>query len=80
MLVDGAWIGCGSVIGAASLVRGRLPEFCIAFGVPAKVRGWRGHQATGASPHSALGGDADPTDAATRLAAPTPGRSGGGWN
>jgi acetyltransferase-like isoleucine patch superfamily enzyme len=35
------------VIGAASLVRGTLPEFCIAFGVPAVVRGWRGHAGTG---------------------------------
>jgi virginiamycin A acetyltransferase len=42
VLVDGARIGSGSVIGAASLVRGTLPEFCIAFGVPAEVRGWRG--------------------------------------
>lgn len=42
VLVDGARIGAGSVIGAASLVRGELPAFCIAFGVPAEVRGWRG--------------------------------------
>jgi len=42
VLVDGAVVGSGSVIGAASLVRGRLPEFCIAFGVPAQVRGSRG--------------------------------------
>jgi virginiamycin A acetyltransferase len=42
VLVDGACIGTGSVIGAASLVRGVLPPFCIAFGVPAAVRGWRG--------------------------------------
>jgi virginiamycin A acetyltransferase len=41
VLVDGARIGSGSVIGAASLVRGTLPEFCLAFGVPAVVRGWR---------------------------------------
>jgi acetyltransferase-like isoleucine patch superfamily enzyme len=41
VLVDGAMIGGGSVIGAASLVRGRLPPFCRAFGVPASVRGWR---------------------------------------
>src|SRR3984957_10555193 len=34
VLVDGARIGSGSVIGAASLVRGKLPAFCIAFGVP----------------------------------------------
>ena len=41
VLVDGAEIGAGSVIGAASLVRGALPPFCIAFGVPAVVHGWR---------------------------------------
>ena len=38
VLVDGARIGSGSVIGAASLVRGALPAFCIAFGVPAEAR------------------------------------------
>jgi virginiamycin A acetyltransferase len=42
VLVDGVQVGSGSVIGAASLVRGTLPEFCIAFGVPAEVRGRRG--------------------------------------
>ena len=42
VLVDGARVGSGSVIGAASLVRGTLPEFCVAFGVPAEVRGRRG--------------------------------------
>ncbi|HEY1936060.1 MAG TPA: acyltransferase [Acetobacteraceae bacterium] len=42
VLTDGAVIGSGSVVGAASLVRGELPEFCVAFGVPAQVRGWRG--------------------------------------
>lgn len=44
VLLDGAHIGAGSVIGAASLLRGTLPAFCIAFGVPAVVRGWRGRQ------------------------------------
>lgn len=47
VLVDGARIGGGSVVGAASLVRGTLPGFCIAFGVPAEVRGWRGRAGTG---------------------------------
>ncbi len=42
VLVDGANVGTGSVIGAASLVRGALPAYCIAMGVPARVRGWRG--------------------------------------
>jgi acetyltransferase-like isoleucine patch superfamily enzyme len=41
VLLDGAIVGAGSVIGAASLVRTELPEFCIAFGAPAAVRGWR---------------------------------------
>lgn len=41
VLVDGAFIGRGSVIGAGSLVRGRLPPYCIAHGTPARVRGWR---------------------------------------
>ena len=41
VLVDGATVGAGSVVGAASLVRGDLPERCIALGVPAQVRGFR---------------------------------------
>jgi acetyltransferase-like isoleucine patch superfamily enzyme len=41
VLLDGAHIGGGSVVGAHSLVRGALPEFCIAMGSPARVRGWR---------------------------------------
>jgi acetyltransferase-like isoleucine patch superfamily enzyme len=42
VLLDGTRIGSGSVIGAASLVRGELPGFCVAAGAPARVRGWRG--------------------------------------
>lgn len=42
VLLDGASIGAGSVIGASSLVRGELPEYCLAFGAPATLRGWRG--------------------------------------
>ncbi len=41
VLLDGTIIGAGSVIGAASLVRGTLPPYCIAFGTPATVRDWR---------------------------------------
>jgi virginiamycin A acetyltransferase len=41
VLLDGARIGPGCVIGAASLVRGALPGYCIAVGTPARVRGWR---------------------------------------
>jgi virginiamycin A acetyltransferase len=41
VLLDGARIGRGSVIGAASLVRGALPDDCIARGAPARVHGWR---------------------------------------
>jgi acetyltransferase-like isoleucine patch superfamily enzyme len=42
VLVDGVRIGEGAVVGAASLVRGLLPAFCVAFGAPAEPRGWRG--------------------------------------
>ncbi len=42
VVVDGARIGRGTVIGACSLVRGELPPLCIAHGTPAKVCGWRG--------------------------------------
>ena len=38
VLLDGAQIGRGCVIGAASLVRGVLPDFCIAAGAPARIR------------------------------------------
>ena len=41
VLTDGAVVGTGCVIGAASLVRGTLPDFCVAFGVPARVRSSR---------------------------------------
>ncbi len=44
VLLDGTTIGNGSVIGAASLLRGTLPAFCLAVGRPAVVRGWRGRQ------------------------------------
>ena len=44
VLLDGATIGAGSVIGAGSLVRGTLPSFCLAHGTPAAVHGWRGRQ------------------------------------
>jgi len=41
VLLDGARIGDGAVIGAGSLVRGALPPFCLAHGTPATVSGWR---------------------------------------
>jgi acetyltransferase-like isoleucine patch superfamily enzyme len=44
VVLDGAIIGAGSVIGAASLLRGTLPPFCVAIGIPAVVRGWRREQ------------------------------------
>lgn len=42
VLLDGATIGTGAVVGAASLVRGSLPDRCIAVGAPAAIKGWRG--------------------------------------
>lgn len=44
VLLDGTVIGDGAVIGAASLVRGNLPPYCLAHGTPATVHGWRGQQ------------------------------------
>ena len=41
VLLDGAHVCAGSIVGAASLVRGRLPPFSLSHGVPAQVRGWR---------------------------------------
>lgn len=41
VVLDGARIGRGSIIGAMSLVRGEIPPYSIAFGVPATVRGTR---------------------------------------
>jgi acetyltransferase-like isoleucine patch superfamily enzyme len=70
VLVDGAWIGGGSVIGAASLVRGTLPRFCIAFGAPAEVRGWRRHESDARAGFSdAAASDATRSDAARSDAA-----------
>jgi virginiamycin A acetyltransferase len=44
VLLDGTSIGSGSVIGAASLLRGTLPAYCVAHGTPATVHGWRKKQ------------------------------------
>lgn len=44
VLLDGTTIGEGSVIGAASLLRGTLPPYCLAHGTPAIVHGWRAPQ------------------------------------
>jgi virginiamycin A acetyltransferase len=44
VVLDGATVGAGSVIGASSLLRGILPPFCVAAGIPAAVRGWRRKQ------------------------------------
>lgn len=41
VLLDGARIGRGAVIGAGSVVRGELPAFSISTGSPAVVRRWR---------------------------------------
>lgn len=38
VVLGGANIGKGSVIGAGSLVKGKIPNNCVAAGVPAKVR------------------------------------------
>ena len=35
---DGARIGRGTIIGAQSLVRGEIPDYSVAFGIPATVR------------------------------------------
>lgn len=42
VILDGAKIGKGSVIGALSLVRGTLPEHSISHGIPAVPTGVRG--------------------------------------
>jgi acetyltransferase-like isoleucine patch superfamily enzyme len=41
IVLDGASIGRGSIIGASALVRGSLPEYCRAHGIPATVHGFR---------------------------------------
>jgi acetyltransferase-like isoleucine patch superfamily enzyme len=41
VLLDGTSIGNGCVIGAASLLCGTLPPYCVAYGTPAVVHGWR---------------------------------------
>ena len=38
VVTDGARIGTGSIVGAQSLVRGEIPDYSVAFGVPATVR------------------------------------------
>jgi acetyltransferase-like isoleucine patch superfamily enzyme len=41
VLLDGAIVRRGAVIGARSLVRGELPAYSISYGDPLTVRGWR---------------------------------------
>lgn len=40
-VLDGVEIGDGCVVGAGSVVTKSLPPYCVAVGVPAKVRAWR---------------------------------------
>lgn len=47
MLLPGARIGNGAVVGAYSVVRGEIPAMAIAVGSPARVVGQRTIQATG---------------------------------
>jgi acetyltransferase-like isoleucine patch superfamily enzyme len=44
IVLDGVRIGKGAVIGAGAVVTRSIPAGAIAFGVPARVIGWRGHQ------------------------------------
>ncbi len=41
VLLDGAHIERGCVIGASSLVRGRVPRYAIAYGNPLRISGYR---------------------------------------
>jgi acetyltransferase-like isoleucine patch superfamily enzyme len=41
VILDGAVLRIGCVVGAASLVRGELPAYSINFGNPAKTVGYR---------------------------------------
>lgn len=41
VILDGASIGKGCVVGAGSIVNGSIPDYAIAIGRPAKVVGWR---------------------------------------
>lgn len=42
MVMAGVAVGDGAIVGASSVVTRDLPPNCIAAGVPARVRGWRG--------------------------------------
>jgi virginiamycin A acetyltransferase len=41
VLLDGAFIECGCVIGAGSLVRARIPSYAIGHGNPFRITGYR---------------------------------------
>ena len=41
VLIDGSEIGDGAVIGAGSIVNGKVPAYSVVFGAPAKVIFWR---------------------------------------
>ena len=49
-VLDGSIIGDGAVVGAKALVRGDIPAYAIAYGVPARVTG---HRADPEQPHHA---------------------------
>lgn len=59
-ILDGVSIGRGCVIGAGAVVTKSLPDYSIAFGVPAQVRGIRGQE--GPAARSAI---ADPENTLT---------------
>ena len=41
VLLDGAWVRQGAVIAAGAVVRGEIPPYGVAAGVPARVVKWR---------------------------------------
>jgi len=48
VVLDGARIGKGSIIGACSMVNGEIPPYSVAYGIPAKVHRTRGDEPAGA--------------------------------
>jgi acetyltransferase-like isoleucine patch superfamily enzyme len=42
IVLDGAEIGTGAIVGAGAVVTKNLPNYAIAVGAPAAVRGYRG--------------------------------------
>ena len=55
VVIEGASIGKGAIIGAGAVVRGDIPDYAVAVGVPARVVRYRGQGGSGKKDNGARG-------------------------